>query len=133
MTPGSMTSEVWGSGLSEPLVSQPGRALTVLNIRNTDIHKAVDLVRVGDAERYRRLVGGRAASDVDKEPRICDLNVRRCAAAVAFAQNAPPENRFVEASRSVDVGDGEEVCDGEPIPGARSAGRPVYTGRATLT
>jgi hypothetical protein len=30
-----------------------------LDIRNADIHKAVDLIRVGDAERYGRLVGGR--------------------------------------------------------------------------
>jgi len=88
-----------------------------LNIRNTDIHKAVDLVRVGDAERYRRLVGGWPASDVDKEPRIRDLNVPGCAAAVASAQNATAENRFVSASRSVDVDNGDEVCDGEPVPG----------------
>ena len=27
------------------------------NIRNADIHKAVDLIRIGNAERYRRLVG----------------------------------------------------------------------------
>ena len=48
-----------------------------LNIRNTNIHKAVDLVRVGDAQRYCRLVRGRAASDVDKEPRIRELKITR--------------------------------------------------------
>src|SRR6202140_2482219 len=37
-----------------------------LDIRNADIHKAVDLIGVGDAERYRRLVGCRPAPDVDK-------------------------------------------------------------------
>ena len=30
----------------------------------------------------------------------------------------PPEDRFIEASRSVDVGDGEKICDGEPFAGA---------------
>src|ERR1700680_4664387 len=53
-----------------------------LNIRNADIHKAVDVIRVGDAKRYRRLVGGRPAPGVDKEPCIRDLNVRRRAVAV---------------------------------------------------
>jgi hypothetical protein len=83
--------------------------------RNADIHKAVDVIRVGNAEGYRRLVGSRTAPDVDKEPRIRDLNVRRRAAAVASAQNATPEDRFVKSSRSFDVGDGEKVCDGKPI------------------
>ena len=31
-----------------------------LNIRDAEIHKAVDVIRVGDAERYCRLVGCRA-------------------------------------------------------------------------
>jgi hypothetical protein len=56
-----------------------------LNIRDADIHKTTDLIRVGDAERYRRLVGGRPAPDVDKEPHIRDLNVPGRAAAVASA------------------------------------------------
>jgi hypothetical protein len=29
-----------------------------LDIRNAEIHKAVDVIRVGHTERYRRLVGG---------------------------------------------------------------------------
>lgn len=91
--------------------------VTCLNIRDTDIHKAIDLVWIGNTERYRRLVGGRPASDVDDEPGIRDLNVSRRTTAVACAQNATTENRLVEASRSVDVGDGEEVSDGEPHPG----------------
>ncbi len=87
-----------------------------LNIRNADIHKAVDVIRVGDAKRYRRLVGGRPAPGVDKQPSIRDLNVRRRADAVAFAQNATVEDLFVEASRSVDVGDGEKMCDADSVP-----------------
>src|SRR5271167_4496266 len=86
-----------------------------LDIRNADIHKAVELIRVGDAERYRRLVGGRPAPDVDKEPSIRDLNVRGRAFAVATAQNATAENLLIEASRPVDVGDGKKMCDGEPL------------------
>src|SRR5580700_6423809 len=86
-----------------------------LNIGNADIHKTADLIRVGDPERYRRLVGGRPAPDVDKEPHIRDLNVPGRAAAVASAQNATAEDRFIEASRSFDVGDGEKVRDGEPF------------------
>ncbi len=47
-----------------------------LDVRDADIHKAVTLIRVGDAERYRWLVWGRATPDVDKQPSIRDLNVR---------------------------------------------------------
>ena len=32
-----------------------------LDIRNAEIHKAVDVIRVGDAERHRRLIRGRPA------------------------------------------------------------------------
>src|SRR5271170_3856037 len=88
-----------------------------LNIRNADIHKTADLIRVGeDAKRYRRLVGGRPAPNVDKEPRIRDLNVPRRALGVASAQCATAEDRFIKAKRSVDVGDGEKMCDAEPVP-----------------
>jgi hypothetical protein len=49
-----------------------------LNIRNADIQEAADLIRVGgDAERYRRLVRGGPAPDVDNQPSIRDLNVPR--------------------------------------------------------
>jgi hypothetical protein len=41
-----------------------------------------------------------------------DLDVPRRAAAVAPAQNATSEDRFVKSSRSFDVGDGEKVRDG---------------------
>src|ERR1700733_15296404 len=86
-----------------------------MDIRNADIHKAVNLIRVGDAERYRRLVGGRPAPDVDKQPGIRKLNVRGRAFGVAAAQNATAEDLLIKASRPVDVGDGEKMCDGEPL------------------
>jgi hypothetical protein len=37
------------------------------------------------------------------------------AAAVASAQNAAAEDRFVKSSRSFNVGDGDKVCDGKPV------------------
>src|ERR1700722_8950744 len=87
-----------------------------MNIRNADIHKAVDQIGVGgDAERYRWFVGCRTAPDVDNEPRVRDLDVPGRAAAVASAQYATSEDRFVESSRSFDVGDGEKVRDGKSI------------------
>src|ERR1700722_15045379 len=87
-----------------------------MNIRNADIHKAVDQIGVGgDAERYRWFVGCRAAPDVDNEPRVRDLEVTRRALAIPSAQNATTEDRFVKSKRSLDVGDGDEVRDGNPI------------------
>jgi hypothetical protein len=89
-----------------------------LDIGNADIHKAADLIRVGeDAERYRRLVGGRAAPDVHNEPRIRDLNVPGRTLAVASAQTAAAEDLLIEICRSIDVGDGDKKCDGEPSAG----------------
>lgn len=44
-------------GLSEVLWEGGER----LNIRNPEIQKAAEVIRVGDAERYRRLVHSRAA------------------------------------------------------------------------
>src|ERR1700719_1559551 len=87
-----------------------------MNIGNADIHKGVDQIGVGgDAERYRWFVGCRTAPDVDNEPRVRDVDVPRRTAAVASAQNATSEDRFVKPSRSFDAGDGEKVCDGKPI------------------
>jgi hypothetical protein len=86
-----------------------------MNICNADIHKAVDMVRVGDAKRYRRLVGSRASSDIEKEPGICNLNVRRGPIAIACAQNLAAEDCFVVVSRSADIGDGKKMCDSEPL------------------
>src|SRR5580698_7772789 len=88
------------------------RFIARLNIRNADIHKAVDLIRVGDAERYRRLVRGRPAPNVQYHPNIRELKVRR-RVAVTHGQNASAENLFVVASRSLDVGDGEKMRDGD--------------------
>src|SRR5580692_3509699 len=87
-----------------------------MNIRNADIHEAADLTKVGDAERYRRLFWCRPAADVDKEPHIRDLNVPRRPVAVAPAQNAAAKDRLIEARRSLDVGDGEKIRHGEPVP-----------------
>ncbi len=64
--------------------------------------KAADVVRVGDAERYRRLVGGRPAADVQNHPYIRELKVPR-RVAVAQAQNASAEDLLIIASRSLDV------------------------------
>jgi hypothetical protein len=49
--------------------------ITRLNIRNAEIHKAVDVIRVGDAERYRRLIRGRPAPNVQNHPDIRKLKV----------------------------------------------------------
>jgi hypothetical protein len=58
---------------------------------------AADLIRVcGDAERYRRLVRGGPAPDVDNQPSIRDLNVPRRTLAVASAQNAAAEDLFIK-------------------------------------
>src|SRR5271154_4169084 len=86
------------------------------NIRDANIHKAVDVIRIGDAERYGRLVGSRPASDVDQEPRVRDLKVHGRAAAIASTQYATVEDLFIEASRSVHVGDGEKMCDADSVP-----------------
>jgi hypothetical protein len=89
-----------------------------VNIRNANIHKAVDFILVGkDAKRYRRLVRRGAAPDVHNEPRIRDLKVPGRTLAVASAQNAAAEDLFIEISRSIDVSDGDKKCDSEPVPG----------------
>src|SRR5690348_13564222 len=85
-----------------------------LNISNAEIHKAVDVIRVGDAESYRRLIRSRPASNVQNHPDIRKLNVPRCVA-VTQAQNASPEDLFVVAGRSLDVGDGEKLRDADPL------------------
>src|SRR5579859_6312453 len=85
-----------------------------LNIRNAEIHKAVDVIRVGDAERNRRLIRGRPAANVENHPDIRKLKVGR-RVAVTQAQNASAEDFFVVASRSLDVGDGEKMRDADPF------------------
>jgi hypothetical protein len=76
-----------------------------LNIRNADIQEAADLI----------LVRGGPAPDVDDQPSIRDLNVPRRTLAVASAENAAAEDLLIKISRSVDVGDGDEMCDGKPV------------------
>src|ERR1700688_1173487 len=85
-----------------------------LNIRNAEIHKAVDVIRVGHAERYRGLVRGRPAPDIQNHPDIRKLKVGR-RVAVTHGQNASTEDLFVVASRSLDIGDGEKMRDGDPF------------------
>src|SRR6202030_3419173 len=85
-----------------------------LNIRNAEIHKAIDVIWVGDAERDRRLIRGRPASNVQNHPDIRKLKVRG-RVAVTHGQNAGAEYFFVVASRSFDVGDGEKVRDADPL------------------
>ena len=64
-----------------------------MNIRNTNIHEAADGIGIGGhAERYRRFVGCGAASEIDNEPRIRDLDKPRRALAVAFGQDAAAED-----------------------------------------
>src|SRR5436190_19450236 len=72
------------------------------------------MIPVRDAERYRRLIRGRPASNVQNHPDIRKLKVPG-RVAVTQAQNASAEDLFVVASRSLDVGDGEKVCDAEPV------------------
>src|SRR3984885_9099219 len=87
-----------------------------MNIGNADIHEAADQIGIGgDAERDRWFVGRRTTPGIDEEPGVRDLDVPRRAFAVAPAQNATSEDRFVKSKRSLDVGDGEKVCDGNPI------------------
>ena len=86
-----------------------------MNIRNADIHEAVDVIRVGDTQRYRRLVWGRPTPNVQNHPDIRKLKVRG-RVAVTQAQNASAEDLLVVASRSLDVGDSEEMRDADPLP-----------------
>jgi hypothetical protein len=44
-----------------------------------------------------------------------DLNVPRRTLAAASAENAAAEDLLIKISRWVDVGDGDEMCDGKPV------------------
>src|SRR5258708_24300700 len=85
-----------------------------MNIRTAEINKGGGLIRVGDAESYRRLIRSRSAPNVQNQPDIRQLKVRR-RVAVTQAQNASAEDLFVVASRSLDVGDGEKLRDADPL------------------
>src|SRR5580698_9551859 len=87
-----------------------------MNISNPEVHKAVDVIWVGDAERYRRLVRRWTATHVHNHPDIRELKVSG-RVAVAQAQNASAEDFFIVASGSLDVLDGKEMRDAEPVPG----------------
>src|ERR1700684_4412375 len=88
--------------------------IACLNIPNSEINKAVDVIRVGHAERYRRLIRGRPAPHVQNHPDIRKLKVRR-GVAVTHGQNASAKDLFVVASRSLDIGDSEEMRDADPL------------------
>ena len=95
--------------------------MACLNIRNADIHKTADPVRVGgDAERYCRLVRGAPTPNIDNQPSTRDLNVLGRTLAIASALNAAAEDFLIKISRSINVGDGDKKCDGEPIAGGIS-------------
>src|SRR5579862_3227143 len=85
-----------------------------LNVRNAEIHKAVDVIGVRDAERYRRLIRGWAAPYVQNHPDIRKLKVGR-RVAVTHGQNTSAEDLLVVASRSLDVGNGEKMRDADPL------------------
>ena len=78
-------------------VPDPNHINSFLNIRHAEIHKAVDVIRIGNAERYRRLIRGRPAPNVQNHPDIRELKVPR-RVAVAQAQNASAEDLFIVAS-----------------------------------
>src|ERR1700733_6623926 len=106
---------VFGYWLAEELGSATfPQFVACVNIRNAEIHKAVDVIWVGDAECYRRLIRGRPAPYVQNHPDIRKLKVRR-RIAVTQAQNAGAEDLFVVAGRSFDVGDGEKLRDADPL------------------
>ena len=89
-----------------------------MNIRNAEIHKAADVIRVGDTERYRRLIRG-PAPNVQNHPDIRMLKARR-RVAVTQAQNASAEDLLVVVSRSLNVGDGQKMRDTDPSRGGIS-------------
>jgi hypothetical protein len=55
------------------------------------------VIRVGDAERYHRLIRGRPAPNVQNHPDVRKLKIPR-RVAVAQAENASAEDLFVVAS-----------------------------------
>jgi hypothetical protein len=51
----------------------------------------------------------------DNQPDVRDLDVPRRALAVASAQNTTAGDHFIEANRSVYIGDGEKLCHRESV------------------
>src|ERR1700733_2066807 len=106
---------VLGNRLREELCSSTFPQLIArLNIGNAEIHKAVDVIRIGDAERHRRFIRGRSASYVQNHPDIRKLKVGR-GVAITQGQNASAEDLFVIAGRSLDVGEGKKMRDADPL------------------
>jgi len=106
---------VFGERLGDELGSSTFPYLIAcLNVRDTEVQKAAEEIRVGNAERYRRLVLCRAASYVHNHPDIRELKVPG-RVAVAQAQNASAEDLFVVTSRSLDVLHREKVRDAHPV------------------
>src|ERR1700746_3386823 len=73
------------------------------------------MIRVGDTQRYRRLVRRRPAADVQNHPDIRELKVP-WRVAVASAQNASTEDLLVVVKRPVDVGYGKKMRDADSLP-----------------
>jgi hypothetical protein len=65
-----------------------------MNIGNAEIHETVDVIRVGGAERYGRLVWGWAASYVQDHPDVRELKIRG-RIAVSHAQDMSAEDLLV--------------------------------------
>src|SRR6478735_4701219 len=108
---------VFGLWLGDELRSPaPPKCIALLNIGDANVHEAAEVIGIGRyAKRDRRLVGCRPAAHVDDEPRVRKLDVSRRSLAVAPAQDAAAEDRFVKSKRSPDIGDDEKVCDGNPV------------------
>ena len=62
-----------------------------------------------------RFVGCRTTPGVDKSHVFAIRMYPGAPLAVASAQNATSEDRFVKSKRSLDVGDSEKVRDGKPL------------------
>src|ERR1041385_6264615 len=82
------------------------------------------MIRVGDAERYRRLIRGRPAADVQNHPDIRKLKVP-WRVAVASAQNAGTEDFLVVVKRPVDVGYGKKMRDADSLPRRHLVALPI--------
>src|SRR5262245_25276351 len=72
------------------------------------------MIRVGDTERNRRLIGSRPAPDVHDHPEIRELKVSR-RIAVTSAQDASAEHLLVVTKRPIDIGHGEKMRDADPL------------------
>src|ERR1700691_3272772 len=69
---------VLGNRLCDELgPSTPPQFIARLNVGNADVQKAVDVIRVGDAERDRRFIRGRSAPNVQNHPDVRKLKIPR--------------------------------------------------------